>query len=198
MRREALECPHFGNNVSEVDSLVNRIAESLDRRSSEFTPFRGGKYLFGTLTGYEISHVRCGEKTGATPDGRRVGEPFAASVSAYPGTEKEGIGGYLASAATLDGRYLQTSVVVNLSREKSMIDTTEKRERLAAMLRTYFDMGGVQLQINYLGVDELICAQKDPEKFAYLRVRVTGFSGFFTTFDNQLFHHCCISSRALH
>ncbi len=186
MRREAIGCTHFGNNDSTVDALVNRIAESLDRRSSESTPFRGGKYLFGTLTGYELSHVRCGEKTAATPDGRRNGESFAASVSAYPGTEKEGIGGYLASAASLDGRYLQTSVVVNLSLEKSMIDTAEKRDRLAAMLRTYFDMGGVQLQINYLGVDELIRAQKDPENFAHLRVRVTGFSGFFTTFDKNL------------
>ena len=186
LRREAVGCTHFGNNDASVDSLVNRIAASLDKKSSESTPFRGGKYLFGTLTGYEISHVRCGEKTGATPDGRHSGEAFAASVSAYPGTEKEGIGGYLASAASLDGRYLQTSVVVNLSLEKSMIDTPEKRERLSAVLRTYFDMGGVQLQINYLGVDELICAQREPEKFARLRVRVTGFSGFFTTFDKGL------------
>jgi len=186
LRHDAIGCTHFGNNDSSVDSLVNRITASLNKKSSEYTPFRGGKYLFGTLTGYEIAHVRCGSKTGATPDGRYSGEAFAASVSAYPGTEKEGIGGYLASAASLDGRYLQTSVVVNITLERSMIDTAEKRERLAAMLRTYFDMGGVQLQINYLGVDELIRAQKDPDKFAHLRVRVTGFSGFFTTFDKPL------------
>jgi len=186
LHREALGCSHFGNADASVDSLVNRIAESLDKESSKSTPYRGGKYLFGTLTGYEISHVRCGEKTGATPDGRYNGDAFAASVSAFPGTEKQGIGGYLASAASLDGRFLQTSVVVNITLEKSMVDTYEKRDRLSAMLRTYFDMGGCQLQINYLGVDELICAQKNPDSFAHLRVRVTGFSGFFTTFDKGL------------
>ncbi len=70
--------------------------------------------------------------------------------------------------------------------DKALTDSKEKRERLTAVLRTYFDLGGIQLQINYLSADELIKAQQDPQHYQSLRVRVTGFSGFFTSFDKDL------------
>ena len=81
---------------------------------------------------------------------------------------------------------MASSVVVNLTLERSMADTGEKRERLLQLLLAYFRMGGVHLQINYLSADELLQAQQNPEKYKNLRVRVTGFSGFFTSFDKAL------------
>lgn len=177
---------YFGNDDDEVDELVNRIAASVQEIADGYTPYRGGRYIFGTLTGYEISHMVFGENSGATPDGRHGKDPFAASIAAYPGADKSGMTAFLKSAAKLDGGVLPSSVVVNLKLDRALADSQEKRARLGALFLAYFRMGGVQLQVNYLSADELIRAQQEPEKYRSLRVRVTGFSGFFTTFDKNL------------
>lgn len=85
----------FGSNDPLGDDLVNRIARSVVEMTRDATPYRGGRYLFGTLTGYEVAHTVLGRETPASPDGRRNGEPFAASISSLPGTDKSGIVGYL-------------------------------------------------------------------------------------------------------
>ena len=177
---------YFGNDDDRVDLLVNRVCASVDAFAKKYTPYRGGRYLFGTLTGYELSHMTFGKATGATPNGRRFADPLTASVSAFPGAARSGMSAYLRSAAKLDHDLLRSSVVVNMQLDRALADGEEKRARLAAMLRAYFDLGGIQLQINYLSADELKNAKRDPEKYKDLRVRVTGFSGFFTTFDADL------------
>ena len=187
---------YFGNDDDYVDMLVNRVGASVNKISSAHTPYRGGSYLFGTLTGYEISHVVFGKLCMATPDGRHAADPFAASITAYPGADKNGMTSYLKSAAKLDGNVFASSVVVNLKLDRAIADTVDKRKRLAAIFMAYIRMGGVQLQMNYLSADELIKAQQNPEKYRNLRVRVTGFSGFFTTFDKTLQDE--LISRSLH
>ena len=177
---------YFGNDDDEVDALVNKIGASVNTIAGKHTPYRGGFYLFGTLTGYELAHVVFGKICMATPDGRHAGDSFAASITSYPGADKNGMTSYLKSAAKLDGKVFASSVVVNLKIDRAFADNEEKRKRLAAAILAYLRMGGVQLQINYLSAGELIAAQQEPEKYRNLRVRVTGFSGFFTTFDKNL------------
>jgi len=187
---------YFGNDDDSADLLLNRVAASVRDIAGAYTPYRGGRYLFGTLTGYELAHVVFGEATGATPDGRYAGDPFAASIAAYPGTDKKGMTAYLKSAAKIDGDALPSSVVVNIKLDRALAETPEKRARLTALFMAYFRMGGVHLQINYLSAEELINAQKDPDKYKSLRVRVTGFSGFFTSFDKNLQDE--LIARSLH
>lgn len=187
---------YFGNDDDYVDELLNQIGASVNEIAGKHTPYRGGRYLFGTLTGYELSHVVFGETSAATPDGRYDREPFAASIAAYPGADKNGMTSYLKSAAKIDDDVFASSVVVNLKLDRAMADSDEKRARLAAVFMTYLRLGGVQLQPNYLSADELINAQKEPDKYRSLRVRVTGFSGFFTNFDKNLQDE--LINRSLH
>ena len=187
---------YFGNDDDRVDLLINKICASVNKFAEKYTPYRGGRYLFGTLTGYEISHIAFGRTSGASVDGRHAAEPFAASIAAYPGAEKKGMTAYLKSAAKIDPHLVQSSVVVNLMLDKALVDTAEKRELLTCVLRTYFQLGGIQLQINYLSANELKDAQKNPEKYQNLRVRVTGFSGFFTSLEQNLQDE--IINRQLH
>jgi len=177
---------YFGNDDDYVDLLINKIAKSVNAFAKKYTPYRGGSYLFGTLTGYELSHIVFGKDAGPSLDGRYAGDPFSASITAFSGTAKNGMTGYLKSASKIDENFIQSSVVVNLKLDNALADTDEKRKRLSATLRAYFKLGGIQLQINYLSADELIKAQQNPEKYHHLRVRVTGFSGFFTSFDKDL------------
>ena len=180
------KCSFFGNDDNGADLLVNRISETVCKISSEHTPYRGGEYIFGTLTGYEISHVVFGKSSMASPDGRRRGEAFAASVCSTAETAKKGVTAYLKSASKIDGRYLASSVVVNLTLDLGGLDEAKKEELLLSLLTSYFSMGGVHLQINYLSAETLVDAKLHPEKYRSLRVRVTGFSGFFVTFEEKL------------
>ena len=179
-------CRYFGNDDDSVDLLINKIAASVNCYAAEHTPYRGGRYLFGTLTGYELAHIVFGGALGASVDGRYAQEPLSASIAPYSGTDRRGLTAFLKSAAKIDGDLIQSSVVVNLKMDRRLVDSKEKRERLAAALRTYFDLGGIQLQINYLSAGELLEAQCNPEKYSDLRVRITGFSGFFTALDKEL------------
>ena len=187
---------YFGNDDDYADMLVNKVSASVNEVAANYTPYRGGCYLFGTLTGYELSHVVFGCNSGASPDGRHAKDPFAASIAAYPGADKNGMTAYLKSVAKIDSKLLQSSIVVNLKMDRALADGPEKRARLTALFMTYFKLGGVHLQINYLSADELIRAQQEPEKYRNLRVRVTGFSGFFTTFDKKLQEE--LIQRSLH
>ena len=180
------KCRFIGNDDDSADLILNRISESVCKISNDHTPFRGGKYIFGTLTGYEISHVVFGKNSMASPDGRRKGEAFAASVCSAAETAKKGVTAYLKSASKIDGRYLASSVVVNLTLDLSGLEDVKKEELLLSLLTSYFLMGGVHLQINYLSAEMLTDAKRHPEKYKSLRVRVTGFSGFFTTFEEKL------------
>ena len=180
------KCNFFGNDDNGADLLVNRISETVCKISSEHTPYRGGEYIFGTLTGYEISHVVFGKSSMASPDGRRRGEAFAASVCSTAETAKKGVTAYLKSASKIDGRYLASSVVVNLTLDLSGLEEEKREELLLSLLTSYFSMGGVHLQINYLSAETLVDAKLHPEKYRSLRVRVTGFSGFFVTFEEKL------------
>ena len=177
---------YFGNDDDYVDLLINKVGKSVNEFAEKYTPYRGGSYMFGTLTGYELSHLYLGKESGASPDGRYAGDPFAASVAAFPGADRNGMTAYLKSAAKIDETLMQSSVVVNLKMNRVLVQTEENRKRLFAVLRTYFELGGIQLQINYVSADELIKAQQTPEHYQGLRVRVTGFSGFFTSFDKDL------------
>ena len=66
------------------------------------------------------------------------------------------------------------------------MNSDEKLTKLSQMYHTFLQKGGMQLQINYLSQQELIAAQKEPEKYRNLVVRVTGYSGYFTRFDTDL------------
>lgn len=174
----------FGNDIDAADTIINQLIEKLNSFVVDKTPVRGGRYTFGTLVGYELAHVVLGSKTGASCDGRFAGDAFYASICSEK--DKNGITAYLKSVAKINFTAMPSSVVVNLKLDRAMADSDEKLERLARLVEAYFKMGGVQLQINYVSQDDLINAQKCPEKYQNLRVRVTGFSGFFTQFDAAL------------
>ena len=179
-----------------MDLLVNRICASVKQFAEKYTPYRGGRYLFGTLTGYELAHIVYGGNSGASVDGRFASEPYAAAIAAYPGADKKGATAYLKSVAKIDSELLQSSVVTNLMLDRALVETAEKRELITSVLLAYFRLGGIQLQINYSSADELKKAKKDPDKYRSLRVRVTGFSGFFTSLEPKLQDE--IISRHMH
>ncbi len=169
----------FGNNDDYVDELVNRLICDLDRLANRRKPKKGGRYLFGCYIGYNAAHISMGLRTRATPDGRRSGDALTAGITAASGRDRSGICAFLSSAAKLDYTTLCAPLAVNLRLEGGL---KRECEKTSALYSVFLRSGGLQLQPDYLSADDLRDAQEHPEKWGHLRVRITGFTGFFVMF----------------
>lgn len=141
----------------------------------------------GNLQGYNHHHQYFGALTRATPDGRYNGEMLKFGLGQSGGYDRNGLTALLASVAKCDKYHLMSgSNVTNIYLEESLIKDDENFEKTARLLDAYFDMGGTHFQLNYLSKADLIEAKTDPEKHKNLRVRVSGFSDYFTRLSESI------------
>ncbi len=187
MRSLILKEGHFfGNDDDYVDTLAQNVANSIYATKLTINSPYIKNLIVGSFVGATNPNIIFGKRTKATPDGRLCGEEFTMGISQSQNKDKNGITALLKSIAKLDYSKLCGCLVSNLKMDKTMADTPEKLDRLAAVYHTFLKLGGMQLQINYLSTEELLDAQKNPENYQNLLVRVTGYSGFFTRFDTDL------------
>ncbi len=187
MRNVILKEGHFfGNDDDYVDTIAKDIVNSVYAVKETVSNPYIKNLIVGSFVGATHPNIIMGKLTRATPDGRYNGEEFTMGVSQSQCKDKNGVTALLKSIAKLDYSKFCGCLVSNIKMDKSMADTPEKLGRLASLYHTFLKLGGMQLQINYLSTDELIKAQKAPEKYSNLLVRVTGYSGFFTRFDTDL------------
>ncbi len=187
MRNVILKEGHFfGNDDDYVDDIAKDIVNSVYATKEQMSSPYIKNLIVGSFVGATHPNIKLGAMTRATPDGRFNGEEFTMGISQSQGKDKSGVTALLKSIAKLDYGKFCGCVVSNLKLDKAMSDSPEKLDRLAALYHTFLSLGGMQLQINYLSTEELIEAQKTPENYANLMVRVTGYSGFFTRFDTDL------------
>ena len=175
--------PKYGNDDERVDSFVRRVEDvclrAIDGRSNE----RGGKYHINFLP--TTVHVYFGAVTGATPDGRRAGMPLSEGISPVQGMDRNGPTAVLKSTSVLD-HSLTGGTLLNQKFLPSMLESRESRSKLAAMIRTYFSMGGHHIQLNVVDRDTLLAAQSDPDSYSSLIVRVAGYSDYFCDLSEKL------------
>ncbi len=176
----------FGNDDDYADDIAKCIVDSIYAAKEQMSSPYIKNLIVGSFVGATHPNIVMGRLTKATPDGRYNGEEFTMGISQSQGKDKNGITALLKSIAKLDYGKFCGCVVSNLKMDKAMADTPEKLDRLASIYHTFLKMGGMQLQINYLSTEELLEAQKTPENYSNLLVRVTGYSGFFTRFDEAL------------
>ena len=177
--------PKFGNDHKDVDSLRTEITEFLYKRlNSEPGPF-GGIYVPGEVI--FVAHEYCGVVTGATPDGRADGEVLADSAGAGHGCSTQGPTALMNSVLTLPMQeYLLTSVVLNMRFLPGFFNDAVSRQGISLLIQSYFAQGGMQLQINVCDSETLKNAQKNPENYQDLVVRVGGYSDYFVRLSKTL------------
>ena len=185
IHRYFVNLPKFGNGLEEVDELRVRITDWLYSRFNEEPAPLGGRYVPGEVI--FTSHEGCGHVTGATPDGRYQGQVMADSAGAAGGYDREGITALMNSVLKLPVKnYLLTSTVVNLKFLPDIFNGARTRNGIEALLKGYFAQGGMQLQINVCGSETLRQAQKEPENYPGLIVRVGGYSEYFVKLSKDL------------
>jgi pyruvate formate-lyase/glycerol dehydratase family glycyl radical enzyme len=187
LRREIMgSALHFGNDRSEVDAIAIRLITSLYEIIKRNTPYRGGEYILGTTAGGENMHIEFGRMTGATPDGRKAGNPLADSLGAAQGRDRQGVTALLNSVASLPHQLLPTATTLNVKLDPTLLQSDAGLDGIAALIATHFRTGGQQLQFNLVSREVLLDAKQHPELYPNLMVRVAGYSAPFTSLWGDL------------
>ena len=187
LRTQILRQGHFfGNDDPMADALAQRIVLSIDSIKKRIQSPAMNTFVCGSFVGATHPNIILGKKMPASPDGRFAAEELAMGVSQTGGKDKNGVTALLKSISSLDYSKFCGCLVSNLKLSPQMADTPEKRGRIAQMFHAFLMRGGMQLQINYVSGEDLRKAQITPEEYENLMVRVTGYSGYFTLFDQDL------------
>ena len=174
----------FGNDEDEVDSFAREIAYTYTKPLESYKNPRGGIYQAGL---YPVSaNVPLGAQTGATPDGRLAFTPIADGVSPAAGRDVKGPTAAANSVSRLDHYIASNGTLFNMKFHPSALEGRSGLESFAALVRGYFDQKGSHVQFNVVSRETLRDAQKHPEKYKSLVVRVAGYSALFTTLSKGL------------
>jgi len=173
----------WGNADPECDELARDITNHLFKETYKFKTYKGGVYAPFVIS--MTSHTYDGRISSATPDGRLAGRPFAASCNPY-NVERHGPTGVLRSVAALDYEHV-CGCAVNIRMHPSGIGKTqEAREKWISLIKTYYHLGGEQLQPTVVSTEVLKAAQQNPEKYRNIVVKVGGYSAYFVDLGHEI------------
>ncbi len=176
--------PKFGNDNDEVDAFAREASYVYTRPFDKYTNPREGKYQAGL---YPVSaNVPLGAQTGATPDGRLAYTPIADGVSPGAGRDITGPTAAANSVSKIDHGIASNGTLYNMKFHPSALKGEEGLQNFVSLVRGYFDRKGMHVQFNVVSRETLEDAQKHPENYKNLVVRVAGYSALFTTLSRSL------------
>jgi formate C-acetyltransferase len=177
--------PKYGNDDDYVDEIAKRIVDVVVEiiESHPSTPIRKASrqaYFLPTTV-----HIYFGKVTGATPDGRKAGEPLSEGISPVQGMDRKGIAAIFKSVTKID--WDKTGgALLNQKLTPDLLVDEENIRKLAQLIRTFFISGGHHVQFNVLSAELLKEAQTRPQDFQDLMVRVAGYSDYFVNLPKGL------------
>ncbi len=175
--------PKYGNDDDYADLLVKQIFEAFFEAVDGRPNTKRGHYRINLLP--TTSHVYFGSVIGATPDGRKAGEPLSEGISPVQGADRNGPTAVLKSASKID--HLRTGgTLLNQKFTPELLANDMSLQKLTALIRSYFKLDGHHLQFNVVTAKTLRKAQQHPEKYQDLIVRVAGYSDYFVDLTTEL------------
>jgi len=176
--------PKYGNDIDYVDLIAKEVGKFYCDEVNKYKNPRGGYYRAGI---YPVSaNVPLGLRVGALPSGRKAKEPLADGISPCHNYDKKGSTAVLNSAAKLDHMKATNGTQLNQWITPTLLESEKGIQCFADLIRGYFDQGGLHVQFNVVSKDMLKDAQKFPEKYNTLMVRVAGYSAYFVGLDKCL------------
>lgn len=181
------ETPKVGNNDDKVDKYLVFLISEFSKALSGKTNCRGGIYRAGT--GTAMYYLRHADEIGASPDGRRKGEPLGANYAVSLFAKSNGPLSVLQSLNKPNFLDAFNGGPVTLEFASSMWQGKDTELKFARFVKNYIDMGGHQIQFNTVNADKLRDAQIRPELYERLIVRIWGWSAYFTELDKEYQDH---------
>jgi len=175
--------PKYGNDDDYADNIMKMIFETYYRAINGRPNTKGGLHRINLLP--TTVHIYFGRVTGATPDGRKAGEPLSEGISPVQGADRHGPTAVVKSAGKID--HIRTGgTLLNQKFTPKLLASDEGINKFAHLIRAYFKLDGHHVQFNVVSADTLKKAQNNPEKFRDLIVRVAGFSDYFVNISTEL------------
>lgn len=175
------EPPKYGNDNEHADGMVRDLLQFCAETVQEWPDGRGGKYSFVHLS--QTVNISHGEVCGATPDGRKAGEALCDNASPTMGRDLNGPTATVKSVASIGQSSFHDGALFNLRFDPKGIQGEKGLQTIEGVIKTYFDNGGEHIQINVVDDETLKKAQKKPEDYRGLMVRVAGYMAYFTELD---------------
>jgi formate C-acetyltransferase len=177
------ETPKYGNDDDYADEQALMVFNIYHDAVTGKPNTRGGVHRINMLP--TTSHVYFGSVTGATVDGRNAGFPLSEGISPFQGADHEGPTSVIKSASKID--HIKTGgTLLNQKFSPSFFEDEESYNNLTALIRSYFSLKGHHIQFNVVNAETLRDAQKHPERYRDLIVRVAGYSDYFNDLGEDL------------
>lgn len=178
------DAPKFGNDFYAVDGLIKDLLDYYADQVEKYRNTRGGCFRPG-LTAV-TAHVGMGKDVGATPDGRLAQEALNDGISPYPGTDVKGPTAVAVSVSQIDFVRFGKGMILNQTFSPFLLASSKGLRSLVDFIYGYFDLGGMHIQFNVISRETLKKAQKYPQQYKSLVVRVAGYSAIFVDLNHDV------------
>ena len=184
LREQAKAAPKYGNDDDYVDSIAQKLANHFYHEIHQYKDIFDSPFLtaFMGISNY----IPMGRVLGATPDGRKGGEPSSEGVSPFVGTDTSTPLAAMRSTAKLNQEVHSGGTLLNLRLNPELVATKRGQANLGAMVQTLFSLGAFHVQFNCISSDTLRDAQAHPENYKDLLVRVAGYSTQFVNLSKSM------------
>ena len=171
--------PRHGTDSDKANQMAKRLSGDICDIFTEVKPYLGGRFLPSSIQ--STTYTDAGKDVGATPDGRCKGAPLCDCVGAIFGNDTKGVTSLLNSASAICQDKMIGTAVLNVK-----LNAGKPIEYLEALVKGYFENGGMQMQVTCVNKEDMLNAQKEPEKYPNLIVRIGGYSEYFTRLSPEL------------
>jgi len=175
--------PRYGNDDDYADDIMKLVFNAFYEEVNGRKNTKGGVYRINMLP--TTCHIYFGSVVGATPDGRREKQPLSEGISPVQGADRLGPTAVIKSAAKME-QVKTGGTLLNQKFTPQLLEGEKGLNSLAHLIRVYFKLGGHHIQFNVISADTLRAAQKEPEKYRNLIVRVAGYSDYFNNLSKTL------------
>ncbi len=177
------KAPKYGNDDDYADDILRSTFELAFNEVNGRKNTRGGTYRVNFLS--TTCHAYFGSVVGATPDGRKAKQSLSDGISPVQGADRKGPTAVIKSAAKMD--HVRTGgTLLNIKFTPKVLEGDEGLNKLTHLIRSYFKLDGHHIQFNVVSAETLRAAQKEPEKYRDLIVRVAGYSDYFCDLTKSL------------
>jgi len=184
IRKMCLEAPKFGNDDDYADECVAWVTHLVTEETTKYKTTYGGRHLTGLtpLSGY----IPAGLAVGALPSGRLASEPLADALSPTVGSDVEGPTAVVKSVGKVNNAEVSQGQTFNMRIDPAVFEREDGFKKLADLIRVFTDQKVDQIQINVVSSDTLRAAQREPDEYKDLVVKVAGYNARFVDLHREL------------